>query len=211
MLNWLANSIKVFTIWCSDEINRCYDPFKQAEFVFNSDLAILEEKLFAHLQANHVIDGRFSYQLPMPDDSADYALFQGLYLAMLALKKSNELPYGMIGDLFVNGILVRGRRNDGTINDTTSNDSATGVLFGLWAAKDTTLIKAWAQRICDSGYALTDLKGIPTQYGQLEQGWKTDPLRITLLLAILALAGPDFEPHYEKLYAKYRLLLRYPR
>jgi hypothetical protein len=207
------NLLKVGIIWLCDLINLVVDPFRQTTLpTVTVDLPTLEEKLFAHLQTNYVSNGSFSYQRPMPDDAADYALFQGLYLAMLAFKKadtSNVMP--VMENLFVEDILIRGYRSNDTPNDTTSNDSATGVLFGLWAVKDTILIRRWAQRICDSGYALTDLKGVPTQYGQLEQGWKTDPLRITLLLAILALAGRDFEPHYEKLYKKYRLLLRYPK
>lgn len=209
----VINLIKVGAIWLCDLINKCWDPFEQATLpTVTVDLPTLEEKLFAHLQTNHVALGGFGYQLPMPDDAGDYALFQGLYLAILSLKKADTTAaFSALKELFINGTLIRGVRKDGTLNDTTSNDSGTGVLFGLWAIKDTVLIKQWAQKICDAGYALTDLNGVPTQYGQLEQGWKTDPLRITLLLAILALAGRDFEPHYEKLYAKYRLLLRYPK
>jgi hypothetical protein len=209
----IINLLKVGAIWLCDLLNKLWDPFEQATLpTVTVDLPTLEEKLFAHLQTNHVAGGKFAYQLPMADDAGDYALFQGLYLAMLALKKADTTAaLSALQALFRNDTLIRGLRSDGTMNDTTSNDSGTGVLFGLWAAKDATLIKAWAQKICDSGYALTDLNGVPTQYGQLEQGWKTDPLRITLLLAILALAGRDFEPHYEKLYEKYRLLLRYPK
>lgn len=207
------NILKVGIIWLCDIVNLLWNPFQQATLpVVTADLPTLEEKLFTHLQTNHVVLGGFGYQLPLPDDAGDYALFQGLYLAMLALKKADtSAALSALKELFINGTLIRGVRKDGTLNDTTSNDAGTGVVFGLWAVKDTTLIKAWAQKICDASYALTDLNGVPTEYGQLEQGWKTDPLRLTLLLAILALAGRDFESHYEALYSKYRMLLKYPK
>lgn len=209
----IVNLIKVGVIWLCDFINLCWDPFRQAVLpVITSDLSVLEEKLFTNLQTNNTVDGKFMYQTPMPADAGDYALFQGLYLAMLAFKKADtSAAFAALQTLFVDSALIRGIQNDGTLNDTTSNDSATGVLFGLWAIKDTTVIKRWANNIVSHNYALVDLHGVPTRYGQLEQGWKTDPLRITLLLAILALAGRDFEYHYEKLYKKYRPILRYPK
>lgn len=209
----IINFLKVGIVWLCDTINKLYDPFEQVTLpTVNVDLAGLEDALFTHLQTNHVDRGAFSYQLPMPTDRGDYALFQGLYLAMLAFKGADTtLALGMLRALFVDGILTRGIRSDGTINDTASNDSATGVLFGLWATNAITLTQEWARSICAANYALTDLNGVPTEYGQLEQGWKTDPLRLTLLLAILALAGPDFKTHYDDLYKKYRPLLRYPK
>lgn len=213
---WLINVVKVAAIWLCDLINKCYDPFKQATLpVVTDDLARLEAALFSHLQTVHVVNGSFAYEIPMPEDEGDYALFQGLYLAMLAFRGAmpSQIAQALISvnDLFRNNILIRGFYPDGTPNDTTSNDSATGIVFGLWAINDRELAQRWAQKICDSGYALTDLAGKPTKFGQLDDGWKTDPLRITLLLAILALGGPSLKSHYDKLYKKYKLLLKYPK
>lgn len=213
---WVINLVKVGAIWFCDLINKCYDPFKQAKLpVVTTNLPYLETQLFTHLQTNHVVDGQFMYQLPMPQDYGDYALFQGLYLAMLAFRgEDTAAAIAQIQKLFINSTLIRGLRADGTINDTASNDSATGVIFGLWASKQTALAAQWARQICASDYALTDISGKPTKYGALEQGWKTDPLRITLLLAILAVArleDSSFDEPYFELFSKYKLLLAYPK
>lgn len=213
---WIINVVKVAAIWLCDLVNKCYDPFKQAALpVVTTDLTTLEAKLFSHLQTNFVVNGQFSYQLPMPQDYGDYALFQGLYVAMLAFRGADTTAAtAQLEKLFINDTLIRGIRTDGTVNDTTSNDSATGAIFGIWASNNTALAVRWARQICRSDYALTDLNGNPTKYGALEQGWKTDPLRITLLLAILAvarLADASFDEPYFKLFAKYKPILAYPK
>lgn len=223
------NLIKVAGIWLCDIVNKVYDPFIKIGYDVQVDLGNLERLFYQQLKTSYVENGRFKYQLPMPEDDGDAALFQGLYTAMMNFKhkeptSETQQANAAMGSFFVDGRLIRGVRSDGTINDTTSNDSATGMLFGLysiwlrstWEADAT--IQRWAYRIVDSGYSLTNLDGVPTQYGQLEQGWKTDPLRLTLLLTILALAArtnvtnPNYyKAHYDKLYTKYRLLLRYPK
>lgn len=213
---WLINVVKVAAIWLCDLINKIYDPFEQAKLpMVTPDLVSLETQLFWHLQTTHVVDGQFMYQLPMPQDSGDFALFQGLYLAMLAFRYADTTAAeAQLERLFINDTLIRGLRQDGTVNDTTSNDAATGVIFGLWASERTDLAARWARKICASGYALTNLKGEPTEFGALEQGWKTDPLRITLLLAILAVArlnDPALDEPYFKLFNKYKLILAYPK
>lgn len=222
----VINLIKVGVIWLCDTINRLYDPFVKATYAVPTDLDELERMFYQDTALNFVHDGEFKYQLPVPFDSGDTALFQGLYVAMMNFKHKEPTPELQqanmaLGKLFVDGRLIRGVRGDGTINDTTSNDSATGVLFGLysiwlrgtWEADAT--IQRWTDSIVADGMALADLNGIPTPYGRLEQGWKTDPLRLTLLLAILALAmrvaPTQFRPHYEQLYRTYRGLLRYPK
>lgn len=213
---FLLNAIEVGVIWLCDWVNTLWNPFEEIPpEVLTVHLCPLEQALYEHLDTKHVVNGQFSYELPMPADAGDAALFQGLYLAMLAFKGADTTAaLERADDLFIHDVLIRGRRADGTLNDTTSNDSATGMMFGLWAAKDKTIITRWAQRICDSGYALTDLNGIPTQYGQLEDGIKTDPLRLTLLLAILAVArqsNSSFDAPYFELFNKYKLLLAYPK
>lgn len=212
----IVNLIKIGVIWLCDTINVLWDPFEQATLpVVNIDLAGLEDKLFTHLQINHVVNGKFAYQLPMPVDAGDYALFQGVYTAMLAFKGADTAEaLTALRALFIENTLIRGIRSDGTINDTTSNDSATGALLGLYAVKDFKTAANWAMQLLITRYALTDQSGVPTQYGQLEDGWKTDPLRITLLLAIFAMArteDPSFDAPYNELFDKYRALLAYPK
>lgn len=217
-----VNLIKVGAIWLADTINRLFYPFEEKRFNTPADLPDLEAKFSKDIEANFKNQGWFLYQKPMPEDAGDEALFQGLYLGMRTLKGANiDQEFDAFQSLFHNDILIRGYTADLGINDTTSNDSATGALFALyciWQYRGSManhIITRWAQRICDSGYALTDLNGVPTKYGQLEDGWKTDPLRMTLLLALLSLAAKidrgTFEPHYEKLYAKYREILPYPK
>ena len=135
---------------------------------------------------------------------------------------SNQLLF--INGLFINGTLIRGYRNDGTPNDTTSNDSATGMLFFFycalrWGMPDVraragALLRVWANNLKAHNWALVDLQGNPTAYGALENGVLTDPLRMTLLLAILSLAmayDPSFNEDYASLYNLYRPLLEYPK
>lgn len=213
---WMINLIKVAVIWFCDLVNKCYDPFDDAPLpLITTDLVSLETQLFWHIQTNHVVDGQFMYQLPMPPDSGDFALFQGLYLAMLAFRYADTTAAeAQLRRLFINDTLIRGLRSDGTINDTASNDAATGVIFGLWASGNADLAARWARQICASGYALTDLSGKPTEFGALDQGWKTDPLRMTLLLAILAVgrqSDSSLDKPYFKLFHKYKPILAYPK
>jgi hypothetical protein len=218
----MINTLKVGAIKIADCVNRLYDPFKTATFPRHSSLSDVALSFNKELEERFVVDGKFMYELPMPADEGDHALFQGLYTGYLALvgKPVDKAVYN-IRALFINGdTLIRGHHQDGSINDTTSNDSATGVLFGLYclhkyanrAADD--LIVKWVQKICDSNYALTDMNGVATKYGKLEDGWRTDPLRITLLLALLSLASKidcRFDERYEKLYNSYKPLLPYPK
>lgn len=227
---YLLSWIKVFFICVADTINQIFDPFEYHVYRnVGAALHLREITFYADLMHNFVKDGQFSYQVPMPEDHGDAAIFQGIYTGMMNMKfetnttevrQANEA----LGKFFVNGILIRGIREDGTVNDTTSNDSATGALFGLYniwlhsTGEADSAIRKWADRIIDSGYALTDLNLKPTKFGQLESGWKSDPLRLTLLLAILKLAHRTthesddvYEQHYRKLFKVYHPLLRYAR
>lgn len=218
----MINFIKIGAIWFADTINRLFNPFEEAVFAEKADLRDLESRYFKDIEANFKTGGKFLYQKPMPEDAGDHALFQGLYTAMRVLK-GQDVTHEMeeIYRLFIDGTLIRGYHSDGRPNATTSNDSATGMLFALYCIwqyrgpQANALITRWARRIVDANYALTDLNNVATPYGQLERGWKTDPLRITLLLAILALANKidsyQFERHYEAIYKKYREILPYPK
>lgn len=228
----MINYLKVGLVWVADMINELYSPFKKATYPHVQDLHELEYRFYHDVLPPFVKEGHFAYELPLPQDHGDSALFQGLYTAMINLKFPNDCTEvreanAALGSYFINSTLVRGRREDGTINDSTSNDSGTGVLFGLYhiwrrgTGEASHTVQRWADRIIDAGYALTDLEGEPTRYGKLEDGIKTDPLRLTLLLGILRLAHQSskegtvfdskYEEHYERLYRKYRPILKYPK
>jgi hypothetical protein len=76
------------------------------------------------------------------------------------------------------------------------------------------LLRVWVNNLRAHSWALVDLQGLPTTYGALEDGIKTDPLRMTLLLAILSVAmayDPSFNEDYADLYNLYRPILSYPK
>ncbi len=125
-----------------------------------------------------------------------------------------------LGECFIKGVLIKDVNRDGTINDGADTRDAVGVLFGLyhiwlrstWEA-DTT-IQRWAHQIMESGYALTDVNGIPNYYGRLIRGARTSYSGLILVLAILALASKtetglhnEFHEHYTRLYSQYRYVL----
>ena len=222
-INW----IKVLAIWLCDTINRCYDPFEEnniwPETGTFADLSINFEK---NLDTTFMLpSGEFLYQQPRPEDSGDTALWQGICTGMKILRNGRApAQMAFLDRLFVKSALVRGFFPTGEANDTTSNDSATGPLFAFYCAqrfgdsqtqsRAGAILVAWAKNLRYNNWALVDQNGKPTKYGKLEDGILTDPLRITLLLAIVALAStydPSFDTDYQKLYAKYRPILAYPK
>jgi hypothetical protein len=223
----VVNYTKVAAIWLTDLVNKVYDPF---ELPPNYDPVSyppsLETLFYADMQARFMQpSGEFFYQIPRPADAGDTALFQGLVTGMKILKGvdvTNELNF--ISTLFINGTLIRGYDTNGKPNDTTSNDSATGMLFFFYTAlrwgtadihsKSGALLRTWANNLRAHNWALCDLQGNPTQYGALENGVLTDPLRMTLLLGILAVArayDQSFAQDYADLYEKYHSILAYPK
>lgn len=101
------------------------------------------------------------------------------------------------------GILCRGVKQNGTggsiIQWDASNDSACGHLAGLWWAwkegrglvsrMTSNLIGAWATNIYQhDGALINPITDKPTEFGKLENGILTDPLRVTLLMAIYGAA-----------------------
>lgn len=223
----ISNYAKVGGIWLTDLVNRIYYPFEDApDYQPVCDPNTLGTLFYADIVLRFFQPtGEFFYQLPRPEDAGDTALFQGLATSLKILKGVDTLRERMfIHSLFPNGSLIRGFYPDGRPNDTTSNDSATGMLFffhtALWYGTDAerasagAILRTWASNLRANKWALCDLQGNPTKYGALEQGWKTDPLRLTLLLGILAVAGaydPSFSQDYADLYAKYRPILAYPK
>lgn len=226
-LMFFVNWLKVGVIWLTDLINKLYDPFvlppPHISVVYPSTL----EPLFsADLEARFMQpSGEFFYQLPRPSDAGDTALFQGLCTGMKIMKGMDVTKeINFISTLFINGTLIRGYDNTGKPNDTTSNDSATGMLFFFYAAlrwgtpdvrsKAGALLRMWANNLRAHDWALVDLQGSPTEYGALENGYLTDPLRMTCLLGILSVArayDPSFSQDYADLYEMYHPILAYPK
>jgi hypothetical protein len=94
--------------------------------------------------------------------------------------------------------LIRGTNYVGSYQDNCSNDSLTGHLLGIFGLMLTddpiaqdharVLAKGIADELLDHNYALVNQSGQPTTYGQLVDGWKTDPLRLSLALAVFKVA-----------------------
>lgn len=227
MLNSLANYVKVGAIKLADLINRIYQPFDMPpHYDPTSFPGSLETLFYADLHARFMTpEGEFLYQLPRPEDAGDTALFQGLCTAMEILKEKTVDPQvEFISKLFIQGALIRGYRDDGSPNDTTSNDSATGMLFFFYVAlrfgdadtrtKAGVLLRLWVNSLRAHNWSLVDLQGKPTAYGVLDNGLLTDPLRITLLLGILSVArayDTSISAEYAELYAKYEPILKYAK
>jgi hypothetical protein len=139
---------------------------------------------------------------------------------------STQLAF--IQTLFVNGVLIRGYYPaNGAPNDTTSNDSATGMIMFFYAAlrwgtpdvraKAGALLRLWINSLIAHEGALVDLQGNPTQYGQLDNGLLTDPLRVTAYLAILMLGmtydSTNVAAHdeYARVFNLYKPILPYAK
>lgn len=226
----IVNVVKVGAAWLADTINLCWYPFQSyIDTPLTKDLLSLENLFTADIEARFVRPtGQFDYQLPPTADSGDTALFQGLYTAYKIMKGGDPTQQlNFINTLFVNGVLIRGYQSDGTPNDTTSNDSASGMVMFFYAAlrwgtndvrtKAGALLKTWINSLVAHDGAMVDLQGNVTTYGQLDNGWLTDPLRMTDYLAILAL-GMAYDAtntvahtEYARLYNLYRPILPYAK
>lgn len=223
---WVINLVKVAVVWFCDLVNKLFDPFKLPPQYATTDLEWLEQLFWHDINVRfYQPSGEFLYELPRPEDAGDTALFQGLATALKILRGEDinkELDF--IHSLLPNGSLIRGFYPDGRPNDTTSNDSATGIMFffftALWYGNPQqryaagAMLRTWANNLRAHNWALCDLQGKPTKFGKLEQGILTDPLRVTLLLAILAVArvyDSSFGADYAEIYNKYKPILPYAR
>lgn len=196
--------------------------------------------------SNQVILHRRPLPAGSPLDMGDQAIWHGVYTATLALRyhmqcqaDGTEDPLGHLVDA-VKGLqlhqnfhgedkprLIRGVSDDlRDFQDDASNDSASGHLLGIyfgWKFGPASMRPLFEKLADGLGSELLDHKNClvgptvaPTTYGALEQGWKTDPLRITLALAIYAVAGTitgrqEFFDAYAKLFVKYEAIVRYPK
>ncbi len=178
-------------------------------------------------------------------DLGDQAIWHGVHCAMLAMRYSVsdgdqrsrtyadlvEATKGLLLHQTVHGEpvprLIRGVSDDLKIwQDDASNDSLTGHIFGiyaLWKWGPTSLQPVCVQLALGIGTellghnnALVGPDGKSTTYGSLIAGWKTDPLRLTLALAVYAMAStitkqPAFMKAYSDLYRQYKPLVVYPK
>jgi hypothetical protein len=222
-----VNYLKVAAIWAADTVNLCYDPFEENVALPKvSELPDLDNSFATEIEQEFYLPtGEFLYQHPRPNDAGDTAIWQGIFTGMRILRGDDvTVPLRFLKSLFVDNALVRGYYPDGTPNDTTSNDSATGPLFAFYCAlrfgdastkeQAGKLLLPWIKNIKDHGWALVDRNGQATSYGQLDNGVLSDPLRVTLLLALLGLAmsyDPSYHADYVQLYAKYKPILAYPK
>lgn len=181
-----------------------------------------------------------------PLDTGDQGIWHGIYTAMLALRYSATAGTATGSKTEQNLLnaqkglrlhqtahgeskprLIRGVSDDlSTWEDNASNDTATGHLLGIyfgWKYGPQAMQPMFAElaenlalELVEHNNALVRADGRPTTYGALEQGWKSDPLRITLAMAIHAVAYTVggrvvFKQHYEKLLDKYRAIIPYPK
>lgn len=235
ILNQAVNVLKVGLIWLADFVNAMFDPFE--EFTRPEELRrheYLHEKarIFeADMQDFYWLDHNI-YRYKLPTDSGDQCLWHGIYTVMQALKKSVDpsdpgklcLHVEGLRSFQLYGRLIRGWREDGTFQDDVSNDQATGFLAGVYfgwkygdvhcrdVAKE--LIADLANEIADHGHCLVNADHKPTRYGRLVDGYKTDPLRLTLCLAVYSVAHkilgtPLYKKLYDDLCNEYGLLLPY--
>lgn len=214
----LLSKFKVSAIKLADALNAAHDPFQEftrpAMTVDQLSLAEKAQRLEDDLLSAFMIRGGtiINYRIPLdprlPLDLGDQALWHGIYTAMFALKYRvtqdpkvctilSALVQGL-ADQQPDGRLIRGIDDSGRIQADASNDQASGHLLGLYfawlfgepdtAKKAVELMDEWANRILVEGGRMKNPDGSTTTYGQLINGWKTDPLRLTLCLAIYGAA-----------------------
>jgi hypothetical protein len=180
---------------------------------------------------------------PQALDTGDQAIWHGIYTAMLAFRyylKPDILGEALLSRALV-GLenhqtihgeskprLIRGyeRNADGTIRweDDASNDSLTGHLAGLYFTfrfgpaalreKCLTLIGNIASSLLDHDMNLVKADGTPTKHGKLINGVSTDPLQMSLALAVMVLAEKyNLDPRAGKarhdIWDKYGAMLAY--
>lgn len=238
-LNNALNILKVGLIILTDLINGAFDPyenFDRPEDPKYSELLYLKAAKF-DVDLDAFITDRGIIRYKIPTDSGDQCLWHGVYTAMLAIKNSvtnldnarltgsmrameNFLGYIKFGGRY----LIRGWRDDGTFQEDVSNDQATGFVCGVYFgwkygnaecrehAKN--LIIALADSLMLHDNNLVNGDGQPTKHGKLENGYLTDPLNLTLCLAIYKVAyaithEQVYEVRYQNLVRKYRPLIPY--
>lgn len=184
-------------------------------------------------------DTVINYRIPMPHgtpwDVGDQCIWHGVYTAMVCFKfefTKDQALVPLLENLIqgmwehqhfhkeAKGRLIRGyRTTDGHWEDDCSNDSAAGHLLGLWACltygpstvkeKARLLAVSLADELIENDYQLINADGSHTKHGVLIDGFKTDPLRLTLTLAILNLA--ECHKEIDDLWCKYGAMVPYAK
>jgi hypothetical protein len=216
ILNHLANWVKVVGIIVTDIINRVFDPFEEfdrpVEQKYQEWLWEKERKFTKNMESFFWPD-RSVWLYKHPIDSGDQCLWHGVYVAMWALRYSvtcdpidasrlEECIHGLRQHQSPTGEsiprLIRGWRVDGTYEDAVSNDQATGHLLGIYFAwkhgtlecrrNARNLILGLADELAIYDNKLVNADKSVTKHGALENGYYTDPLNLTLCLAIYRVA-----------------------
>jgi hypothetical protein len=182
----------------------------------------------------------------LPADMGDQCLWHGITTAMWALRYSItgeeeirkhlhdaiqgffrlQRPKDLKSAAWEKRRLIRGVDELGNEADNVSNDQASGFLIGvyfLWKHGDLDCINAAKHLIAgladelaiyDNKLVLAD--GSPTKHGKLENGYWTDPLNLSLCLAIYKVAhvltGEQlYGERYKRLVETYKPLIPYAK
>jgi hypothetical protein len=240
----LISFLKSVAIKATDVVNRAYDPFDEfrrpEERRTQDTLKQKAEAFEADLVANFRLpNGVWTYHRYADGhvDTGDQALWHGIITAMFAFKYAVTKAPGdlqLLGDSLAAASnhqrgtpprLIRGVDGE-KFQDDASNDSLTGHFAGIyfaWKYGDTN-VRALAARLggniaaditSQGDWSIHKQDGTPTSFGKLIDGVLTDPLRLTLCLAILKWAAqavsPAYESAYEKLWRKYGTMVCYPK
>ena len=181
------------------------------------------------------------------DDVGDESLWHGITVAMWSLKYSvtkdpndlEKIRSGMAGlNLHQTASggsarrLIRGVQDPNnpstTFIDDVSNDGASGHILGIYyawkygddaikqQAKD--LAAGIADELLNNNYCLIGPTGTATTYGKLIDGWLTNPMCLTLCMAILQVAytitgDPKYNTAYQDVCSVYGCidLFKYPK
>lgn len=173
-------------------------------------------------------------------DLGDQAIWHGIYTGTLCMRYAIEQSPGLDVkiELCMRGLmghqskhgedrprLIRGYDpRTGRWQDDASNDSLTGHFFGAWAAlrwgppllqpRARQLIRNIADALIRDKYRLTKADGSPTSHGKLINGFLTDPLQSTLVLAIFTVAekildDKKYGDARHEIYSKYHPMIPY--
>jgi hypothetical protein len=234
MINWL----KVVAINLTDFANEIrpgpFVPFTRDLVPPQSGLSLDVKASDAEtlLKDFEIAPGLYQYILPArggPIDLGDQALWQGITTAMWAFKYAvtqdpedaktlgravSAMTFHQPGGRLIRGVIP----GTTTSLDDASNDSASGHLAGLHFASiygdvyskslATGLLDRWSASVIPQAALLSPL-GQPTPFGALLQGSFTDPLRLTLYLALMRSAGQL--GRYNAALKAFRPLVRYPK
>lgn len=190
---------------------------------------------------NEVIVNHLRWPEPQPLDTGDQAIWHGIYTAMLAMKYS-VIPTEQTGKLIDGALrglhnhqrfhgegrprLIRGydRSDNNRWQDDASNDSLTGHLAGIYFAakhgppafKDQymELAAGMVEMLIDHDLQLVNADNSPTKHGKLINGVLTDPLQMSLVLAILTIGErwnlhPKAGQKRHEIWSKYGAMLPY--